>query len=32
VCETMKDYSRFDTLLEDYSRQEFMNSELFRLM
>ena len=32
VCETMKDYSRFDNLLEDYSRQEFMNSELFKLL
>ena len=32
VSETMKDYSKFDTMLEDYSRQEFMNSELFKLM
>ncbi|MCQ2493668.1 MAG: DUF5717 family protein [Lachnospiraceae bacterium] len=32
VSETMKDYARFDSLLEDYTRQEFMNSELFKLM
>lgn len=32
VSNTMKDYARFDNLLEEYYRREYMNGELFRLV
>ena len=32
VSNTTKDYRRFDDLYEEYSRREFINSELFRLI